>query len=102
MAVFECEKCHERKPEPRWFALYLGDHPRCPRCRTFRVTHLASRDRIDPLYRNPFSLAQRLFGAGLYHCRYCRLQFYDLRGPAAPEERTPPAAAHANTNIRPA
>lgn len=103
MAVYECEKCHTRKPEPRWYALYLGDYPRCPRCGTFRVTRLATRDRIDPMYRSLFSMAQRLFGADLYHCRYCRIQFYDMRGPVAPEERARPAAEDpVNTSSKPA
>jgi hypothetical protein len=103
MAVYECRKCHTRKPEPRWYARYFGDYPRCPRCGTLRLTRLASRDRIDPMYKNLFATAQRLFGAGLYHCRYCRLQFYDMRGPIAPGEKaTPAAGAGVNTSAKPA
>jgi hypothetical protein len=30
---------------------------------------------------------QFLWGADLYHCRYCRVQFYDVRKPVAPEMR---------------
>ncbi len=29
--------------------------------------------------KNPMSLVQKLLGGSLYHCVYCRLQFYDLR-----------------------
>ena len=87
MAVYECKRCHTRKPEPRWFVLYLGDHPRCPRCGTYRLTRLATRDRIDPMFRSILSMVQRVFGANLYHCRYCRIQFYDMRAPVAPEPK---------------
>jgi hypothetical protein len=76
-----------RKPEPRWYALYLGDYPRCPRCGTLRLTRLATRDHIDGMYRSFLSFAQGIFGAGLYHCRYCRIQFYDMRGPLSPEAK---------------
>ena len=84
-AMYECGKCHTRKPEPRWYALYLGDYPRCPRCGTYRVTHLLARDKIDKMLTGPINYAQFLLGADLYHCRYCRVQFYDVRKPVAPE-----------------
>ena len=87
VAVYECRQCKTRRPEPRWYALYLGDYPRCPRCGTYRLTRLATRDRIDPMYKSIFSFAQRVFGASLYHCRYCRVQFYDMRGPLSPEAK---------------
>ena len=87
MAVFECVRCKTRIPQPRWYALYLGDYPRCPRCGTYRLTRLATRDRIDTMYKSFFSHAQRVFGAALYHCRYCRLQFYDLRATLSPEAK---------------
>lgn len=87
MAVYECEQCKTRKPEPRWYALYLGDYPRCPRCGTYRLSRLVTRDRIDAMYRSIFSFAQGLFGARLYHCRYCRIQFYDMRSQVSPEAK---------------
>jgi hypothetical protein len=37
------------------------------------------------MHSGPINLVQRALGADLYHCRYCRLQFYDLRGPVVPE-----------------
>jgi hypothetical protein len=83
--MYECRQCHTRKPEPRWYALYLGDYPRCPRCGTYRLTRLASRDKIDPMHKGPLNIAQKICGADLYHCRYCRVQFYDVRKPVAPE-----------------
>ncbi|MGA3027623.1 MAG: hypothetical protein ABSF98_22915 [Bryobacteraceae bacterium] len=40
---------------------------------------LKKRDGIDKLNRNPLRLVQRFFGARLYYCWACRLQYYDLR-----------------------
>ena len=84
-AMFECRQCNARTPEPRWYALYKGDYPRCPRCATFRLTRLATRDKIDPMQKGFVNFALKLVGSELYHCRYCRLQFYDTRKPIAPE-----------------
>ena len=46
-------------------------------------------------------MVQHLFRADLYHCRYCRIQFYDMRGPVAPEEKAVPAAP-VNGSAKPA
>jgi hypothetical protein len=47
------------------------------------------------MQKGPINFAQFLFGADLYHCRYCRVQFYDVRKPVAPEFKDKPAAAPA-------
>jgi hypothetical protein len=92
MAMYECRQCHTRKPEPRWYALYLGDYPRCPRCGTYRLTRLSSRDKIDKMQSGLLNYLQLWWGADLYHCRYCRVQFYDVRKPVAPEKAATPEA----------
>jgi hypothetical protein len=99
MGMYECRQCHTRKPEPRWYALYLGDYPRCPRCGTYRLTRLATRDKIDPMYKGLLNFLQKTFRADLYHCRYCRVQFYDMRRPVAPEAKDRPAAAPVATVV---
>jgi DNA-directed RNA polymerase subunit RPC12/RpoP len=97
-AVYECQQCQSRLPKPRWYMLYVGDYPRCPHCGTYRLTRLASRDRIDPMYKGAASLLQRVLGGELYHCRYCRIQFYDTRSPVAPEvKRAVPVGGAAKT-----
>jgi len=93
LAVYECPQCHGRTSEPRWYALYLGDRPRCPRCGTYRLARLVSRDRIDPMHKGVINFTQWLLGGRLYHCRYCRLQFYDLRKLIAAETGEKTAAA---------
>jgi hypothetical protein len=92
-AMYECRLCHTRKPEPRWYALYLGDYPRCPRCGTYRLTRLSTRDKIDKMQNGLINFAQFLWGADLYHCRYCRVQFYDVRKPVAPDAKAAAAMA---------
>jgi hypothetical protein len=99
MGMYECRQCHTRKPEPRWYALYLGDYPRCPRCGTYRLTRLATRDKIDPMYKGLLNFLQKTFRADLYHCRYCRVQFYDMRRPVAPEAKDRPAVAPVATVV---
>ncbi len=46
-------------------------------------------DRIDPMYKNPFSYMQKGFGANVHGCGACRLQFYDLRERVPYSKRTP-------------
>jgi hypothetical protein len=95
VAMYECRQCHSRKPEPRWYSLYMGDFPRCPRCGTYRLTKLATRDKIDRMDKGFFNFLQFLWGAPLYHCRYCRVQFYDVRKLVAPEAKDRATAAAA-------
>jgi hypothetical protein len=49
------------------------------------LTRLITRDKIDSMLKGPINFIQFLWGADLYHCRYCRVQFYDIRKPVAPE-----------------
>ena len=53
---------------------------RCPSCGSERLQLRTERDRIDRLYQTPSDMVRRLFVADmqLYHCRVCRLQFYDI------------------------
>lgn len=68
----------------------------CPLCGTERLHLRAKLDPIDRLYQTPSRKLQQFFGAQLYHCWVCRIQFYDLGAIAAPagemEAETQPAA----------
>ena len=66
----------------RQITYYRGPLARCPQCGTFRLRALAARDHIDRMLKTPMSLLHKMTGGRLYHCRYCRLQFYDRRGQA--------------------
>lgn len=88
MAIYECSACKDISSVPRRYRYHLGKHARCPKCGTLRITKLRVRDHIDPLSRSPLNLLERICGGALFHCRYCRWQFYDRRN-ALPEK--PPA-----------
>ena len=80
LAIYECRDCHAAEFVPRRFRYRLaGDFPMCPRCGTLRITKLRDRDRIDPMERGLLNFIERVAGGQLYHCCYCRLQFYDRR-----------------------
>ena len=59
----------------------------CPKCHTYELTAPKRVDKIDKLMKGPGSFVQRLMGGTLYHCWYCRLQFYDLRPRKKSERR---------------
>jgi transcription elongation factor Elf1 len=79
MAVFECKTCGALEPHPRRYMYNFGKYVRCPLCGTYRLSRLTSPDRIDKFYRTPLNRLKGLFGGALYHCRFCRVQFYDRR-----------------------
>lgn len=80
MAIYECKECGNEEFVPRRYRYHFGDVARCPRCGTLRVTRLKERDKIDPAYGGFLDLLERIVSGGkLFHCRYCRVQFYDRR-----------------------
>jgi hypothetical protein len=76
VALYRCKTCRAVKAHPRWYMFYLQDEVQCPRCGTLKLNRLSSPDRIDPMRRNLYNLLRGLVEAQLYHCRYCRIQFY--------------------------
>ena len=96
MAIYECRECKHEEFIPRRYRYRLGEHARCPRCGTFRVQKLKVRDKIDPFFGGFLDLLERLAGGGIFHCRYCRVQFHDRRRHAEdpdPSETTGEAPA---------
>jgi hypothetical protein len=57
---------------------YFARETRCPLCGTDKLTRLSRPDTIDRFHWNLFHLVHRFVDTRLYHCRYCRIQFYDL------------------------
>ena len=104
MAIYACKECENEEFVPRCYKYHFGPHARCPRCGTFRIVRLKERDRIDPMYVGLLNLIERLAGGKLFHCRYCRCQFYDRRRlaaessqrPAEQEITTPPDTANSD------
>ncbi len=79
-AAYRCEICKDRVCVSHWQHWCAKKYVSCPNCGERDLTVLARRDKVDRMNRSPFRLLQHLLGARLYHCRHCRLQFYDLRG----------------------
>ncbi len=102
MAIFECTDCQLQVCVPRRYRYHLSKEARCPHCGTTRLSKLKERDGIDPMESGVLNLVEHLAGGRLYHCCFCRIQFYDRR-PLEPREAEPEvlkaaaAAAHATT-----
>lgn len=79
LAIYECRQCEREVLIPRQHTYHFGNTCRCPRCGTFRVVKLKVPDKIDPMEHGLMNLVERLFGGTLYHCCYCRVQFFDRR-----------------------
>jgi len=88
MAIYACRECNAEKYYPRRYMYHFGPHCRCPRCGTFRVTRLRAPDKIDRLETGFLNFLEQMAGGRLYHCCYCRVQFYDRRMLAS-EDKTP-------------
>ena len=107
MAIYECRDCRKEVFYPRRYKYHFGTGCRCPKCGTFRVVRLKVRNQIDPMSTGLLHFLERVAARGkLYHCRYCRLQFYDRRqlakgevgAPAdEPEVTAPPDASTPGT-----
>ena len=62
---------------------------RCPSCGGVKLNLRSDPDPIDRVTQTPSDRVRRLFIADmqLYHCRVCRLQFYDIGPPTTPALR---------------
>jgi DNA-directed RNA polymerase subunit RPC12/RpoP len=79
MAIYKCRDCGKVEQVPRPYQNHLGPQRRCPKCGTLRVTKLRERDRIDRMWSGFLNWMERISGGSLYHCCFCRIQFYDRR-----------------------
>ncbi|MEI9975191.1 MAG: hypothetical protein WDO73_25925 [Ignavibacteriota bacterium] len=79
LAIYSCKACNTEDGMPRAHQLHLGKAARCPKCGTFRIRQLKEPDRIDPMYTGLLNTLERMFGGKLFHCRFCRIQFWDRR-----------------------
>ncbi|MGA2273524.1 MAG: hypothetical protein ABSH00_08210 [Bryobacteraceae bacterium] len=101
LAIFQCCVCEREQHVPRPFQLHFGPQARCPKCGTFRLTRLGEPDAVDSMQGGLWNRMERLFRGNLYHCRFCRVQFYDRR-PAVSQSPEPPSAPEAvagNTSV---
>jgi len=101
MAIYQCRSCEREQHVPRPYRLHFGPHARCPKCGTFRVTRLGEPDGVDRMQRGFLNLIERSLHGNLYHCRFCRVQFYDRR-PLASQTSEPPSQQEAVAGNTPA
>jgi hypothetical protein len=95
LAIYECRGCHDISAIPRRYRYQYGRYCRCPECGNLRVTALKRPDFVDPMVKSSWNVIRRLLGGVLYHCRYCRVQFYDRRSPASDSVPAAPAGEDA-------
>jgi predicted RNA-binding Zn-ribbon protein involved in translation (DUF1610 family) len=62
-----------------WRRYLLQEHTLCPECGTSRLSKLRKYDKIDRKNSSFFRRFLAIFGAPIYHCTFCRLQFRDYR-----------------------
>jgi DNA-directed RNA polymerase subunit RPC12/RpoP len=95
--VYACSGCRRRIGARRSSLVFLfSRYARCIECgSSSTIARLAKPDRVDRFSGSWLSRAPRFFGAPLYRCSPCRVQFYDWRQvrPDAPPAAQP-AAPH--------
>lgn len=80
LAIYECRDCENEEFIPRQYTFHFGENVRCPRCGTKRVTKLRAPDKIDKMATGFWNTFEKFAGGSqLYHCCFCRIQFYDRR-----------------------
>jgi len=87
MAIYQCQRCREEQVVLRRWRYHLGAGARCPLCGSRRITKLKAPDKIDRMQSGFLNFVERLANGKLYHCRFCRIQFFDRRDfPPAAEQ----------------
>jgi DNA-directed RNA polymerase subunit RPC12/RpoP len=79
LAIYECRECENEELIPRRHTFHLGEHARCPKCGSYRVSKLKGPDKIDKMFSGPLKTLEKLAGGTLHHCCFCRIQFFDRR-----------------------
>lgn len=87
-AVYRCSDCKSTRTR-RTPALLFSRSSVCPRCGTGRLKVLRKRDPVDTMSTSIVSGLQKMLGAELHHCEFCRLQFYDFRRVTSKKVDTP-------------
>ena len=93
--TFRCRDCSYRVRESHLQTGLFGKFAECPRCGNIAPDKRKKPDRVDSMLHSPLRFLHWLMGGQLYHCVFCRLQFYDRRPlrprVSKPETRPEPA-----------
>lgn len=87
--VFACVDCGHRRTQGTWLAMEKSEWAVCPSCGTSKLSELKELDPIERVYRSLKNSFNRMFGGHLLLCRFCRLQFYDLRDVQVQRKKPP-------------
>jgi DNA-directed RNA polymerase subunit RPC12/RpoP len=79
LAIYSCKECNAEDNLPRAHHMHRGKAARCPKCGTFRIKQLKEPDQIDPMHTGVLNMIEKMVGGKLFHCRFCRIQFWDRR-----------------------
>jgi hypothetical protein len=79
LEAYRCPGCGNRYHVSVTSRMHLARFAKCPKCRYQDITLLKRVDKIDHMRGGLFNFIHRVMGGRLYHCWFCRLQFYDLR-----------------------
>lgn len=79
LEAYRCPGCGARYHVTMWSRLKLARWAKCPKCRYQGIKAKRRIDPIDSMRGGILNFVHKIMGGQLYHCWYCRLQFYDLR-----------------------
>lgn len=77
--AFQCASCGNRQFKRGLLIADFCGFACCPSCGAEKLRIFVDLDPIEPVYKSLLSRLWKLTGGTLYHCRPCRLQFYDFR-----------------------
>ncbi len=94
--AYRCKGCQYRKCESYLSTGILDKYASCPRCGNPVPDRRSRRDRVDSMLHTPLRMLHWMMGGKLYHCVFCRLQFYDVRDIKSAAEESRPSRREAN------
>lgn len=87
--AYRCKECGNRACLTYLRTGIFDKYVSCPRCGNPAPDRRSRRDKVDAMLHTPLRMLHKLFGGKIYHCVFCRLQFYDVR-----EVRSKRSTAH--------
>ncbi|SRR5258708_40236246 len=89
-SAYRCRECGVREDhKKRWFRMTISRTCCCPWCGRTELKRLRKMDSVENFKTGFFRTVQKWFGAPLYYCDRCRLQFHDFRRLAAKPRADP-------------
>jgi hypothetical protein len=76
--AFRCPTCNRRERRS-YIDAGFDEFASCPRCGNAVPDKRSKRDKVDSMLHSPIRMIHWALGGKIYHCVFCRLQFYDVR-----------------------